>query len=333
MTLKFFLEMTVATTLQTCRICETKDNHASYVFEEQMIGLYNKFNYFQCNKCECLQIEEVPDDIAKYYEEGYYSFRKNPSRHFSKPVIKTVAKVLFGQAMKGRDILSSSWAPDRLLGFWTKFQAIGRANVTKNSKVIDIGSGSGSVVYAMGCIGFKNVKGLDPFIEKDIEYPIGVNIIKGDIGSHTETDYDLIMMHHSFEHMPNPHEVFEAIPKLLAPNGVCLIRIPTISTSIFEKYGKDLVELDAPRHIFLHSKKSIEYLAEQHGLKIDQIVYDSTPFQFWGSELYQKNISLKNAFPLSQHFSKSDMKKFREDSVQLNKTNQGSRFCVYLSKK
>jgi len=326
------MSMPSVTALQTCRICDTEDNHPAFVFEEQMIGLYNKFNYFQCTKCNCLQIEKVPDDIVRYYGEGYYSFRKNPSRHFSKPIIKTAAKILFGQALKGKDILQYSLAPDKLLGFWTKFQAIGRTHVTKDSKIIDVGSGVGSVVYAMGCIGFKNVKGLDPFIEEEINYPIGVKVLKEKLSAHKEKDYDLVMMHHSFEHMDNPHEIFESIPRLLAPDGVCLIRIPTMSSSLFEKYGANWVGIDAPRHFFIHSKESLEHLAKTNGLKIDKIVYDSTPFQFWGSELYNKRVPLQNAFPLGKHFTNKELKKFREDSIQLNKDNSGGRFCVYLSK-
>lgn len=315
-----------------CKICSSEEDHKSYVFEEQMIGLYHKFDYFRCSVCGCLQIKKFPENLPQYYGEGYYSFRKNPSRHFNKPFINLAARILFGAALKGRDILLNPLAPDKLFGFWTKFQAIGRTHVTKRSKILDVGSGSGSVVYAMGCIGFRNVKGIDPFIDDAIHYENGVSVLKEDLTSHDSNDYDLIMMHHSFEHMANPHEVFENIPKKLASNGVCLIRIPTISSSLFEKYGANWVGIDAPRHLFIHSKESIEHLAKMNNLKIDSIVYDSTPFQFWGSELYNRRIALQNAYPLKGHFTKKEMNEFRTMSKELNEKQQGGRFCVYLSK-
>ena len=42
-----------------------------------MFGLREEFGYFQCSSCNCLQIDEFPKDISKYYStENYYSFKE-----------------------------------------------------------------------------------------------------------------------------------------------------------------------------------------------------------------------------------------------------------------
>mgnify|MGYP000938470375 CR=1 FL=1 len=39
----------------------------SYVAREMMIGMREEFRYFQCANCDCLQIEEVPVNMDKFY--------------------------------------------------------------------------------------------------------------------------------------------------------------------------------------------------------------------------------------------------------------------------
>lgn len=95
------------------------------------------------------------------------------------------------------------------------------------------------------------------------------------------------MFHHSFEHISDPLEALETVRSLLAPNGRCLIRVPVVSWARNE-YGANWVQIDAPRHFFLHTEKSMEILAEKVGLEITRVEYDSTEFQFWGSELSKR---------------------------------------------
>jgi hypothetical protein len=45
------------------------------------------------------------------------------------------------------------------------------------------------------------------------------------------------------------------------------------------------VQLDCPRHLAIHTSRSMEQAAGLAGLTIAKTVYDSSAFQFWGSEL------------------------------------------------
>jgi len=51
----------------TCKICGNKENNTEYTAREMMFGFRDEFNYFQCNNCQCLQIESFPENISKYY--------------------------------------------------------------------------------------------------------------------------------------------------------------------------------------------------------------------------------------------------------------------------
>ncbi|MFN3786659.1 MAG: class I SAM-dependent methyltransferase, partial [Thiothrix sp.] len=58
-----------------CRICGSTGEHRVYLAKEMMLGRRDEHRYFQCSACECLQIERIPENLAQYYPEDYYSYR------------------------------------------------------------------------------------------------------------------------------------------------------------------------------------------------------------------------------------------------------------------
>jgi hypothetical protein len=133
----------------------------------------------------------------------------------------------------------------------------------------------------------------------------------------------------------DPLETLQSASRLLSKAGVCLIRIPTVSSYAWKHYGADWVQLDAPRHFFLHSTESLEILSERAGLKVVDVVYDSEGFQFWGSEQYRRNIPLLSpqsymTNPSRSIFSDSQIREFEDRAQQLNLEKQGDQAAFYL---
>lgn len=96
----------------------------------------------------------------------------------------------------------------------------------------------------------------------------------------------------------------------------------------WENYKTHRVQIDAPRHFFLHTTRSFEVLAEKAGLKIWDIVFDSTEMQFWGSEQYARGIPYmaENSYlvnPKKSIFSAREIKRFRKMAQDLNVKKQG----------
>ena len=54
-----------------CRICGNKEGNAPFEAREMMFGTRERFTYFECNSCGCLQIAEIPDDLARFYAADY----------------------------------------------------------------------------------------------------------------------------------------------------------------------------------------------------------------------------------------------------------------------
>jgi hypothetical protein len=116
----------------------------------------------------------------------------------------------------------------------------------------------------------------------------------------------------------------------LSAQGKILLRIPTPESDAWEHYRENWVQLDAPRHLFLHTRASLKMLAEQTGLKIGKWVCDSTDFQYWGSELYRKGVPLNGANP-ECYFTKAERKAFAAKSKVANARQRGDQATIILS--
>jgi SAM-dependent methyltransferase len=316
-----------------CRICRNAANNASYAVREMMFGSREEFSYFQCSKCDCLQAAAIPSNMEKYYPSTYYSYAKLALK--SQGGIKRFLKreraryYLDNKGLVGH-ILS------RLLGdpnfpLWVK-----PAGIHPDSAVLDIGSGAGELLFFLYSLGLSKLTGFDRYIPSDFDYGHGVKVLKRGI-SEPSNSFDCVMFHHSFEHFPNQLETLREIRDKLVPKGTVIIRIPTVSSFAWRHYKTNWVQLDAPRHLYLHSVRSMELCAEQGGFSIEKVFFDSTEFQFWGSEQYVKGISLtdqksyRNGIEKSI-FSNKDIEEFRRKAASLNESNEGDQACFILRK-
>lgn len=150
--------------------------------------------------------------------------------------------------------------------------------------------------------------------------------------------YDFILFNHSFEHIQEQFESLSKISMILSKSGTCLIRIPIKNEYIWNYYGVNWVQIDAPRHFFLHTPHSFDLLVEKAGLVIKEVVYDSTEFQFWGSKQYKHNIPLlaDNSYsknPNKSIFTKKMIKEFKKKAKGLNMRKQGDQAAFFIVKK
>lgn len=315
-----------------CRICGNIDGNKSYLVREMMLGLPDEFNYFQCAICRCLQISEPPEDIERFYPSGYYSYNVQATS----PLLKRL-----NRGIRNRMAFYSAVSPFLKI-FASSFNrqplhTIAKTGVKKDSSIIDIGCGAGSLLLALGEMGFSNLTGADPYIQQDLDYGNGVKVLKHRIDE-LSGNWDLVMFNHSFEHIPDPVEALKFVARVLKQEGTCLIRIPTVSSYAWEHYGVNWVQIDAPRHLFLHSVNSIELLAHQAGFEVTGISYDSSIMQFYGSEQLMKGIPYmsEKSFAINRKgsiFTADDIRKFRDKAKALNAQQYGDQAAFFLRRK
>ena len=326
-----------------CKICGNEEKNYLFTASEKMFGIGGAFEYLECGYCKCLQIAEIPEDIEKYYPEAYYSFNHKPAEGIKKFlksqwIRQSLIETDSIRERTGNNLFIGAQLV-RLKGYWPYSYLFSYYDVAQGDKVLDIGCGSGLLLRDLNSAGFDDLTGIDKYIEKDIYVNDELRILKKDI-TELESKYDFIMMNHSFEHMDGPEQSLKVISEYLEDNGTLMIRIPLADSYARKKYGADWVQLDAPRHFFLHTKKSMSILARRAGFKISTIHFDSDEFQFWGSELYRRGRNLSDmnqgkhpakAFP--EIFTKKIIEKYAEKARELNKGKQGDQAAFFLEKR
>jgi len=314
----------------SCRICNNEKDNSFYTVREMQFGTRDEFNYCECSNCGCLQLVNPPGDISKYYPQNYFSFHKQVKTSLKDKLNIYRDKHVLGKKNFIGNVLF------KIYGAPTYTNWIINANVNFKSEILDVGCGAGELIYRMGNAGFKNTMGIDLFIDNDINYKNGVQIFKKSLYE-IDREFDFVMMHHSIEHMPDQHKVFKKLHSILKPNKTLLIRMPICSSVAWKRYRENWFALEAPRHFYIHSEKSIEILANNHGFKIKNISYDSRSIQFWASIQYQKNISLmdeKSYFinPDASIFSDKEIKEFEKETKKLNENGGADQAVIYLER-
>jgi 2-polyprenyl-3-methyl-5-hydroxy-6-metoxy-1,4-benzoquinol methylase len=320
-----------------CHICGNAAENKIFSAREMMLGLRDVFQYLECEQCGCLQLLNPPADMARYYPADYTAFRD--VEESQSPALTRLRVRLRNRLRKRRNLgihrLRSSF--DRLLANRFKYfqlEAFAGLRVEAQARILDVGCGSGIVLVDLRELGYENLFGVDRFIPRSIDYKNGVKVLKGGLEDLSGTQWDVIMFHHSFEHMPDPAAILATTASMLAQGGQCLIRIPVLGWA-WKHYGVNWAQLDAPRHLYLHTSRSFERLADAAGLRIRSVQYDSSELQFWVSELYMRDIPLAALRHLSpaKMFSKSKLRAFRLRAAKLNQEAQGDSAVFDLVKK
>lgn len=238
------------------------------------------FCYSICKDCGTMRLCNIPEDMSSYYSNNYYSFSLSEG--------KESVSGLFDRMMKARDIYELTGYG--ILGgmidtFYPRpaFRMI-KKYAHKNSKILDVGCGDGYLLSVMKELGYQDLQGIDLYIDKKMEKSEkGLKITACGIDSIDEK-YDVIMLHHSFEHMENPETVLKMLKERLKVNGVLIIAIPVAGSRVFRKYGKYWYQLDAPRHLYIHTAAGLAAMADRQGLVIIEERYDSDAFAYIQSE-------------------------------------------------
>lgn len=317
-----------------CEVCQSNGPFNTLVAEEKMFGLGGHFIYLHCQNCETLFLKDVPIDMGSFYPSYYYSFASSSTKP---SLLNRLKQSLWDARFKARKPYAF-WAKALLRRFPNAgMEAVIKMGPRKSWDILDLGCGAGDLVRAMRKSGFSAAMGADAFVEADI-YWNGQLLVKKAQADEISGQYDLIMLHHAFEHMPHPEAQLKVLHSLLKPQGKLLLRFPTVTSEAFNTFQKNWVQLDAPRHLFLHSEKGMRLMAEHQGFEVLDFYTDAIAFQFWGSEWYARGGALFDAqtgksLEVKNQFSRQEMLLFQQKTRELNAMNQGDQAVWVLQKR
>jgi SAM-dependent methyltransferase len=291
-----------------------------------MVGTRDSFDYFECRRCGCLQIAVIPTDLDRHYTDSYYTKSQ---------------RIRIGGA--GRLIgLRRGWTRFRLLDSalmramsgqrYARFEWFRRTRTGIHDEILDVGCGSGRLLRRLHAEGFERLTGIDVRLAKGLQEDTGPVFERSSPEDH-RGQYHLVMSHHSFEHMHDPVRGFVAFARLVEPSGYLLLRLPIADCWARRHYGANWVQLDAPRHLHLHTRRSIAILAKRSGFRLTHVADDSGPFQIWGSELNRRHDSLMQAGGEGRNeYSYRNRLAARLRARGLSRRGLGDQACFYLQR-
>ena len=207
---------------------------------------YGEADLVCCPKCHLRWIYPLPSpaQILQFYPQKYYGIG---NEKFHKPLETHIR--LF-RRLRAKKIIG----------------------LESNSKrVLDIGCGRGQSLkilqqYGYTCYGTE----LSPFSAQKASSIKGLHIYSRPLVECGFQDhfFDLVIMWHVLEHLPNPRETLQEILRILRPGGNLLLCVPNSKSlqAIIAKHH--WFHLDLPRHLYHYSPSTLTTILASTGFTI-----------------------------------------------------------------
>lgn len=311
-----------------CKICQNEEQSYKFSVKEMLQGTRDLFDYIECYRCHCLQLVTPPEDMSGYYNNSTYgSFRKEESSSIK----SFVRRVRNRYAICGKGGVLG-----KMLNYYAPlpidFRIVGKYATTQSS-ILDVGCGRGNYVNDLQEIGYENAEGIDPFINKDILHKSGAKVRKLSIAK-VERKYDVVLSHHSLEHVPEPLEMLKGIRNCLKDDGVAILTVP-VAEDLYRMFNAHCYLIQAPQHFFLFSLRSIQLLANQADLKIEKTIreietnYDWYKFSYlWSRDIATSEIN----HDIDKHIPREKLLEFQQFILEGRQKGAGDNVIFILRK-
>ena len=217
---------TIVESEHVCRICASTGPHPQFVVREMMFGTREPFDYFECSNCKTLQIVDVPADLARHYPGDYLGSGFSGDGRRARPAGAALDDLPEASALR----LCPAWPKrDRAAALemaGTAFPLLARLAATRAGRVRARGFSTSAAAPDI-CWKRSSAKASPASSGRtsSSRVPAGVQVERRPF-EELDGSFDLIMLHHSFEHMPDPVLALRALKRLCAPGGTILLRIP-----------------------------------------------------------------------------------------------------------
>jgi SAM-dependent methyltransferase len=197
------------------------------------------FRYSLCQSCALTFIEEIPQNLGRYYANEQYDMPAN----------------LEGFQLRAE---SQRWKVDIL------------RSLVAQGDILEIGPATGEFAYAAREGGFRpTVFEMDPNCSRFLREVLELNVVQtADPAASLVSEYDAICLWQAIEHIPEFWTLMEKSVSHLRPGGVLVMSTPNPRSLQARWLGKFWPHLDAPRHLYLIPQDWMREFAARHGLKM-----------------------------------------------------------------
>ena len=199
----------------------------------------------------------VAEGLAKAYENYYTHAEEKKKRGM---VGRRLARLPI-------NLLNSLFI--RLLGIRKQRQAMRYLGLKElpPGRMLEIGCGRGERLCLFRDMGWE-ITGQDIDIKAvaHVKAARGVDVLCGELASLglDSEQFDVIIMSHVLEHVPDIREIISECFRLLTVGGRLIILTPNAESFGHRKFGKNWRGLEPPRHLHVFSRDNMQALLHQH---------------------------------------------------------------------
>ncbi len=156
--------------------------------------------------------------------------------------------------------------------------------VAKSGRILDVGSGEAGFLAKCADAGFETYgcelsdTGLKRAKEKGIRLYVG-DFLKAPF---KKNFFDVITFWHSLEHFADPDAAIGKARQLVKPGGLVIVAVPNAESGQAKIFRHYWTHVDAPRHYYLFSPKTLGRMLGKNGLKIEGMQHNVPPYNSWG---------------------------------------------------
>ncbi len=266
--------------MNTCPACN-KATRTRFLFENRDL-LHciddKRFRLVRCEECFLVSLDPQPsfEELKKYYPESYEPFTDNKPFRLIKKFLR-LRSYFFAKKLK------------KLKGL--------------EARILEIGSANGENLLGLRSFGFQNVEGIEPSQSAAVTAAKKGLTVRCESFQSIKTDktYDVIIMRHVLEHLPDPVSVFNKLAELLRNGGFVFIDTPNYASLDRLLLGKYWSGYDTPRHLYIYSPSNMRKLLKDSPFNVTGIQHSIVPNQW--VESFKLYFNSKNRMTLAKFFS------------------------------
>lgn len=232
----------------SCIVCGSSDFEAKYRnVPDYEYATYHPVNFVMCRRCGLLvQDPPVPSirEIPLFYPSNYRNHL-----YFNHNNIYSIMKRLQVYSLSGN---------------------ISHFLTDKKAAILEIGCGSGMLLFMLQKRGFTNLWGNDfsDAPERELSER-GILFKKADLDKKFPMDrrFDMIILNHVIEHLRNPKFVLKSCREHLSPGGKIIVMTPNAASIPSLLFKSKWDGINAPRHFFIFNFRSMDKLKKVLGFQ------------------------------------------------------------------
>lgn len=243
----------------SCNLCGERNEEELFYRGDLWLGLSGKFRMVRCKTCALIYMNPRPtlQAIGYYYPSSYLLYHMPHLDRNLPPLVR--------------------WEETRRLNKRAKVVTTHK----KSGRLLDIGCASGQFLNQMRSWGNWDLAGLElsPTAAQEARERYNLAVTTGRFQEIDFEDnyFDVVTLWDVVEHLHNPVNDLCRVAQILKPDGVVVLRIPTIDSLGAKLFGQYWIGYELPRHLYIFSRQTIKRILAKAGLQIktEYVLYGS----------------------------------------------------------